>query len=213
MTKHRQVWVWSIAAATTCMTALAGPRPTTDYGKLPLTFEANAGQADGRVKYLSRGAGYTLFLTSGNEAVVSLARTTAGGERLTTAVRMTMPGSKDAEAIRALEPQSHVSNYIYGNDPKRWLTGVKHYGRVSYQGVYPGIDVVYYGNQRQLEYDFVVAPGADPGAIRLKFDADRVSTENGACAVPPGVSGLAQASRSLALLPRVVKVGALVVWL
>jgi hypothetical protein len=161
------------------MTALAGPRPTTDYGKLPLTFEANAGQADGRVKYLSRGAGYTLFLTSGNEAVVSLARTTAGGERLTTAVRMTMPGSKDAEAIRALEPQSNVSNYIYGNDPKRWLTGVKHYGRVSYESVYPGIDVVYYGNQRQLEYDFVVAPGADPGAIRLKFDAERVSTENG----------------------------------
>ena len=123
MTKHRQVWAWSIAAAATCVSAFAAPRPANDYGKLPLTFEENAGQTDGRVKYLSRGAGYTLFLTSGNEAVVSLSRTTSKGGRQSTAVRMMMPGSKGAQGVRALDPKPTVSNYFYGSDPKRWLTG------------------------------------------------------------------------------------------
>ena len=172
---HRPLWVWSVAAAT-CGSALAAVTPAHDYGKLPLTFEANAGQTDGRVKYISRGAGYTLFLTAANEAVVSLARITSKGERQTAAVRMSLQGSKQA-AIQALEPQSTISNYYQGADPKRWLTGVRHYGRVSYKNVYSGIDVVYYGNQRQLEYDFVVTPGANPKNIRLKFDgADRLST-------------------------------------
>ena len=176
MKKHRPLGVWTVAAAT-CVSAFAAAAPVKDYGKLPLTFEANAGQTDGRVKYLSRGAGYTLFLTAENEAVVSLARTTSKGERQTTAVRMSLSGSKRASAIHALEPKSNISNYYYGSDPKGWLTGVRHYGRVSYEGVYPGIDVVYYGNQRQLEYDFLVAPGANPKDIRLTFDgASRIST-------------------------------------
>ena len=102
------------------------------------------------------------------------------GEPQTTAIRMTMPGSKHADAIRGLEPVATVSNYFYGNDTTHWLKGVRHFGRISYDGVYPGVDLVYYGNQRQLEYDFVVAPGSDPRVIRLKFEgADRVSTENG----------------------------------
>ena len=73
-----------------------GGKPAQDYGKLPLTFETNAGQTDGRVKYISRGAGYTLFLTAENEAVVSLARTTSKGDRQTAAVRMSLLGSKRA---------------------------------------------------------------------------------------------------------------------
>ena len=175
----KHVWVTSIAAVTSCVCAFAAARPAKDYGKLPLTFEVNAGQTDGRVKYLSRGAGYTLFLTSENVAILSLART-VNGEPQTTAIRMTMPGSKHADAIRGLEPIATVSNYFYGNDTTHWLKGVRHFGRISYDGVYPGVDLVYYGNQRQLEYDFVVAPGSDPRVIRLKFEgADRVSTENG----------------------------------
>jgi hypothetical protein len=171
---HRSVWVWSVAAAT-CGSAIAAA-PVHDYGKLPLTFEANVGQTDGRVKYISRGAGYTLFLTAENEAVVSLARITSKGERQATAVRMSLQGSKQT-AIQALDRQATISNYYQGADPKSWLTGIRHYGRVSYNDVYPGIDVVYYGNQRQLEYDFVVAPGANPKDIRLKFDgANRIST-------------------------------------
>ena len=80
---------------------------------------------------------------------------------------MSLQGSKQT-AIQALEPQATISNYYQGADPKGWLTGIRHYGRVSYKDVYPGIDVVYYGNQRQLEYDFVVTR-ADPKDIRLKF--------------------------------------------
>ena len=79
MKMHRPLWVWSVAAAT-CGSAFAAVTPTHDYGKLPLTFEANAGQTDSRVKYISRGAGYTLFLTAENEAVVSLARVNSKGD-------------------------------------------------------------------------------------------------------------------------------------
>jgi Beta-propeller repeat len=170
-------WVAGLAVAAFAG-AFAAVKPANDYGKLPLTFEANAGQTDSRVRYLSRGAGYTLFLTSDNEAVLSLARSSRHGERQTAAVRMSMPGARPAPEIRALGLQPTVSNYLIGADPNKWLTGVAHYGRVSYQNIYPGIDVVYYGNHRQLEYDFVVAPGADPGRIRVKFDgAERITKD------------------------------------
>lgn len=162
--------VSAIAAATAVVSlnAFGATRPI-DFGKVPLTFEANIGQTDSRVKYLSRGAGYTLFLTAENEAVMSLTRTTSAGERQSAAVRMSLVGSKRAASIQASDPKATISNYINGNDPKKWISGVHHYGRVAYESVYPGIDVVYYGSQRQLEYDFVVAPGANPSAIRLKF--------------------------------------------
>src|SRR6478735_3400788 len=130
---HRPLWVWSVAAAT-CGSAFAAVTPTHDYGKLPLTFEANAGQTDSRVKYISRGAGYTLFLTAENEAVVSLARVSSKGERQTVAVRMSLQGSKQA-AIQDLERQATISNYYQGADPQGWLTGIRHYGRVSYKDV------------------------------------------------------------------------------
>ena len=71
-----------------------------------------------------------------------------------------------------------MSNYLLGNDPSQWHTSVPNYGGVKYQGVYPGIDLVYYGNQRQLEYDFVVSPGADPRRIRLGFQgADKLEVD------------------------------------
>src|SRR3954452_10098128 len=182
-----------MTALATCACGFAAASPVNDYGKLPLTFEANAGQTDNRVKYLSRGAGYTLFLTKDNQAILSLVRTSTKGDRQTAAVRMTMPGSQRANTIRPLDPLSTVSNYFYGNDAKHWLKGLRHYGRISYEGVYPGIDVVYYGKQRQLEYDFVVAPGSDPRVIRLKFDgADRVTTENGDLVLHTGYGPLRQ---------------------
>lgn len=177
---NRHVWILGIAAATTCVSAFAATKVAGDYGKLPLTFEVNAGQTDARVKYLSRGPGYTLFLTANNEAVVSLTRRAQSKEDpQTAAVRMSLPGSKSARVIRALEPKETVSNYFYGNDPNRWLSDIRHFGRIAYEGVYPGIDVVYYGNQRQLEYDFIVAPGANPDRIRLQFDgADSVTKDD-----------------------------------
>ncbi|MFY9822556.1 MAG: SBBP repeat-containing protein [Thermoanaerobaculia bacterium] len=148
----------------------AGPGSPTQarvaeaYGRLPLSFEANEGQVDKPVKFLSRGQGYTLFLTPA-EAVLSL----RGPRHETALVHMQMAGGQRAQRVVGLDPQVTQSNYFLGNDPSRWHTGVSHYARVRYEDVYPGIDLVYRGNQRQLEYDFVIAAGADPGRIRLAF--------------------------------------------
>jgi hypothetical protein len=160
-----------------------------DYGKLPLSFEANRGQTDAQVKFLSRGSGYTLFLTS-TQAVLVLhksqgrssivcSRAAAGRERTTkinTAVlHIQLVGANTAPLVTGLEELPGKSHYFVGNDPTRWQTNIPHYSKVRYEAVYPGIDLVYYGHQRQLEYDFVVAPRANPKAIQLAFQgADKL---------------------------------------
>src|SRR5882724_4108897 len=136
------------------------------YGRSPLRFEANQGQTDGRVKFLSRGNGYALFLTPA-EAVLTL-RTPAGSGR-DAVLRMKLLGSNPSPIITGEEELPGKSNYFIGHDPKRWRTRVSNYGRARFAGVYPGVDLVFYGNRRQLEYDFVVAPGADPSSITLGF--------------------------------------------
>ncbi len=162
------------------------------YGKLPLIFEANQGQADDRVKFLSRGLGYTLFLTP-SEAVLVLrndetgpspvSREAAGGQEQpgdtrTAVLRMQLVGSDPNHGIAGLNALAGKSHYLIGNDPERWRTNIPHYGKVRYEGVYPGIDLVFYGKQRLLEYDFVVAPGADPGAIQLGLEgAERIEVD------------------------------------
>ncbi|MCS6804168.1 MAG: SBBP repeat-containing protein [Acidobacteriota bacterium] len=83
---------------------------------------------------------------------------------------MKLVGANPAPAITGHDALGGTSNYLIGNDPTRWITGVPHYGRVQYKQVYQGIDLVYYGNQRELEYDFIVQPGADPGVIALSFE-------------------------------------------
>jgi len=154
------------------------------YGKLPLTFEANRGQTDRRVQFLARGDGYALFLTP-TEAVMSLHRPgdphrfnpqSSGLDKpmsLTSksaaVLRMTLVGSNPMASTTGLEELSGRSNYFIGRDPKQWRTNVPNYGRIRFADVYRGVDLVYYGNQRQLEYDFVVAPSADPSAITLGF--------------------------------------------
>jgi len=150
-------------------------RISETYGKLPLSFEANQGQTDGRVKFLARGPGYTFFLTP-TETVLSL-RTEGSGLRTESptamrraVVRMKVVGANAEAKLVGLDELPGKSNYFIGNDPKKWRTGIPHYGKVRYQEVYPGVDLVFYGNPRQLEYDFVVAPGADPQAITLAFE-------------------------------------------
>ena len=152
------------------------------YGKLPLSFEANQGQSDDQVKFLARGQGYGLFLTP-TEAVLSLRapRTqTLAAERRdrhapsrcrpsAAVVRMRLVGANTHPELTGLDPLPGKSNYFIGDDPARWQRDVPNYARVKYAGVYPGIDLVYYGNQRQLEYDIVVAPGADPAAHRARL--------------------------------------------
>ncbi len=91
---------------------------------------------------------------------------------------MKLAGANRAAKASGIEELRGKSNYFLGNDPKKWRTNVPNYAKVRYEEVYPGIDLVYYGNQGQLEYDFVVAPGADPGAIRLAVETANSKLEN-----------------------------------
>jgi hypothetical protein len=140
------------------------------YGQLPLTFEINQGQARPDVDFLSHGAGYGLSLSAGG-AVLGLSKGTgtAGQAATSNVVAMSLVGASAAPLAKGLEPLATTSNYLIGNDPARWHTNIANYGQVEYQNVYPGISLVYYGNQRNLEYDFQVAPGANPGVIQLAF--------------------------------------------
>ena len=133
---------------------------------LPLVFEPNRGQADPQVSFLARGGGYTLFLTR-REAIVALSGSAP--------IRIRPSCAQEPEAIDGLEPTGGISNYFIGNDPAKWRTNVPNYAKVKYAGVYPGVDLVYYGNQGQLEYDFVVAPGADPKVITLDVGTQRAA--------------------------------------
>jgi uncharacterized repeat protein (TIGR01451 family) len=140
-------------------------------GQLPLIFEPNQGQADPQVKFLARGAGYSLFLdATGAMLAIPTAHSTARGEQL---VRMKLVGANAAAATAGTDPLPGKTNYIFGNDPHKWHTGIPQFAGVHYQSVYPGIDLVFYGNQGRLEYDFRVAPGANPSQAELQFDGAR----------------------------------------
>ncbi|MGD9052771.1 MAG: SBBP repeat-containing protein, partial [Desulfobacterales bacterium] len=134
------------------------------YLNLPLSFEANQGQTDPQVAFLSRGSGYTLFLTD-SEAVVALSKSDSRS-----VLRMILLGASTGSKATGIGKLPGKTNYFIGNDPGKWRTHIPSYQKVKYSDVYPGVDLVYYGNQHQLEYDFIVAPGADPGRIKLKFD-------------------------------------------
>jgi hypothetical protein len=175
---------------------------STAYGQIPLSFEQNQGQCDDTVDYLARGPGYALFLKS-TEALFVLNGENAGAKAAgqtaapaadralpsapdknvplpeRAALRMVLVGAETATPETSDELTGKV-NYFVGNDPAGWRTNVPMVGRVNYRGVYPGIDLSYYGNQRQLEYDFRIAPGADPATVRLQFDgADKVEIDAG----------------------------------
>jgi CSLREA domain-containing protein len=156
------------------------------FGQLPLSFEPNVGQTDEQVKFLSRGRGYTLFLTD-REAVFSLrqasgARREAIGEppdaKLETrnsklpapsVVRMKFDGANRSPLASGLEPLPGIVNYFIGNDESNWRTNIPTYKKVEFQNIYPGIDLAFYGNEGKLEYDLIVQPGADPNQIKLAF--------------------------------------------
>jgi hypothetical protein len=154
-------------------------RVNAAYGQLPLSFEANVGQAAPQVDFISRGSGYTLFLTP-REAVLALrtSRKTGGGESAATVLRMKFAGSEVEPRAAGQDQLPGKVNYLIGKDRKQWRTEISTYAKVAYQNLYPGVDLVYYGNQRQLEYDFVVHPGIDPNIIALSFEgAERVKVD------------------------------------
>ncbi|MGH8650695.1 MAG: hypothetical protein ACREYE_00300 [Gammaproteobacteria bacterium] len=126
------------------------------YGKLPLSFEANQGQSNAQVKFLARGPGYALFLTP-TEAVLSLKKPTAQRKAARkmpapsepgagTVLRMRLVGANPAPQITGREVLPGKVNYLLGKDPSKWRTGVPTYAKVKYEAVYPGVDLVYYGN-------------------------------------------------------------------
>ena len=187
--------------------AAASAQPPTDaagtlrhFGSIPLQFEANAGQANPEVKFLSRGRGYTVFLTP-TEAVLSLRRSEVPDNtppspeartsrphsgRLetrplrTALLRLTLLEANPEPSVEALDKLAGTVNHFLGHDPGAWRAGVPTYAKVRYGRVYPGVDLVYYGNQRRLEYDFLLDPGADPGRIALQFaGADKLEINAG----------------------------------
>ena len=152
---------------------VAQSRARAAFGNLPLSFEVNQGQTGEPVKFLSRGSDHTLFLTA-TEAVLVLRQTERGtqgkDQTIGTTLRMQLVGANPNPALAGLDRLPGKSNYFIGSDPEEWRTNIPTYARVKYQNVYPGIDLVHYGNQRSWEHDFIVAPGADPRSIRISFD-------------------------------------------
>ena len=155
------------------------------YGKIPLSFEPNVGQSDSQVQYIARGSGYSLFLTpsetvfllkSGSAKISDSSKSPLSGaaqfER-GSSLRLQFLNSKSGAALSATNKLPGKINYLTGNDPKSWHTNIPTFARVAQHDLYPGIDVVYYGTQQQLEYDFVVSAGVDPGAIALSFTGSK----------------------------------------
>lgn len=168
------------------------PTPSPTLAKevlagLPMIFEVNEGQADSRYRYLARGSGYTLAIDDQRAVFTFSQRKHGQKSRAAKARQAKKAGSSSSSlALKLVDAnrKARVSgvdklpgkvNYYLGNDPSKWRTNVSTYAKVKVDDVYPGIDLVYYGNQKNLEYDFVVAPGADPDRIRLTMEgADRM---------------------------------------
>src|SRR5580692_10216396 len=180
------------APSATSLTAAQITNFTNAYGKLPLAFEANQGQSAPEVRYVAHGQSYQLFLTN-QEAVLALRQPAAASAKSakgaspvamrmhhkpnaavkTSVLRMHFVGANPAAEIAGTNQLPGMTNYFIGNDPKKWHTDIPSYEAVRYQGIYPGVDLLFYGRQQRLEYDFIVAPDADPNAIALRISGAR----------------------------------------
>lgn len=152
----------------------AAAQRNASYNKLPLSFEPDG------VDFVARGEGYLLRLTPTRETLTL---------QETSSVTLTLAGANPSAQADALDPQPGKTNYLMGNDPAKWRTNIPNFARVRYRDIYPGVDIVYYGNRQQLEYDLVVNPGADPHAIQLAFDgiqSMRITAEGDLLLTVPG---------------------------
>jgi hypothetical protein len=186
--------------------APANRTAAANYGKLPMTFEPNVGQTASAVRFLSRGSGYTVYLTAGEmvfSAHSSKVSAQTGSSQTAspqaaspqtaqsaaavspsptpnTVIRLGMVGANPNPVAVGENQQAGKANYFIGNDKSKWHTNVAMYGKVRYKNIYPGIDLVYYGNPSQMEYDFELAPGADPNQIQFDVKgAESVSIDGG----------------------------------
>jgi len=171
----------AFAASSPTITPVSRARAMETYAALPMSFEANNGQSDPRVKFLARAPGYMLYLTQ-EEADLSLTEAGPDKARLfhgrraahaNAVVRLKFAGAHAPSAIAGGDLLQSKSNYFIGNDPKQWRTNVPNYGEVRYSGLYPGVDAVFHARAERLEYDFIVQPGADPGKIALQVRGGR----------------------------------------
>jgi uncharacterized repeat protein (TIGR01451 family) len=158
--------------------------------QLPLLFEPNLGQvnlgqvnssqSDSAVKFVARGSGYSLFLDSAGATLALRTPAHAGSAARTESVRMKLAGASPSARIAGTDLLPGKSNYFIGNDRLKWRSNIPQFARVSYEDVYPGINLVFYGKQGQLEYDFQIAPGADPSQAQLEFDgAQKIELNSG----------------------------------
>ncbi len=158
---------WKTSAATLKPAAASTQAKVNEaYGRLPLSFEINRGQADPSIKFISRGANYNFSLAP-TEATLQFRD---GSTNQPTTVRMKPVNANPSPKIEGTDQLPGKSNYLIGADQKQWRTDIPNYARVRYEKLWPGVDAVFYGNQQRFEYDFVVAPGADPRAIRMSFE-------------------------------------------
>jgi hypothetical protein len=144
-------------------------KASEEYGRLPINFESNVGQTDEQVKFLARGHGYSLFLTDA-EAVLALRKSgKIRAQDKSAVVRMQIQGANSKAKTIALGETQSKSNYFIGEDSQKWQTNVPNYGQVKYEQIFSGVDLVFYGSNQQLEYDFLVQPNANPNQIKLNF--------------------------------------------
>jgi hypothetical protein len=204
---QQSIWITRPLALFTALLVVFGsatppPASASDKGvqskplgeTIQMAFEPNVGQTDEQVAFIARGRGYTAYLTE-SEAVLSLGRAkkadrakhmkadddfepARSDDADQTVLRMRFAGANRVARIAGLDKLPGTANYFVGNDPSKWRTGIPTYARVRYEGVYDGVDVDLYGNQERVEYDFRVAPGADPAQVRVRFDgAERVDVD------------------------------------
>lgn len=197
-------WAANVASTATPAAGEASARAVAAYARLPLAFEANHGQTDAGIRFLARGNGFAVFLTPA-EVVLALSSTprdasvAASGPARSSApdagvaIRIRAVGMNPAATIEAFDPLPGMANYFVGRDPSRWQRGVATSARVAYRDVYPGIDLVFHGDRQSLEYDFVIARGADPGAIALTFEgAERLALEDGVLVLHTALGAIRQ---------------------
>lgn len=182
----------------------AGLQVAGQYGNLPLTFEENRGQAAPDVKFLSRGAGYNFSVTPQGSSLmltrnrsrrpILRAKSVPQANPEKAVLHMALVGSNPSPRVQGLEKQPGIVNYFDGTMAnKNGHTGIRTFGKVQLDNVYAGIDLVFHGNQRQLEYDFAVAPGVDPRVIRMAFQgADKLEIADGELVLHLGDSAIRQ---------------------
>ena len=167
--------IWIAGAVTAVSTLTAAPKNGTTeaaaaYASLPVSFEANLGQAESAARFFWRGNDCSLMLTRSGAVL----RTPAG------TLRMELAGAQPSPEVAGVGELQGKVNYFIGDDPSQWRTNIPTYAKVRYRDVYPGVDLIYYGKGKQLEYDFIVAPGANPEVIQLAFEgADSLRVESG----------------------------------